>query len=600
MRGQGICLAIAAGLVVLACGDRAPVTAGVDTDTRHGGVTLLADTATVEGDTATAGGDTASARGDTASVEETPVTLENIEVLLNPYGRAPLTAIIKVTHPLLVPEEVRSIRVTVEGQGDPPEDLVAELDPRSEAYRTSFDMGDQVFAGELGIPVLGLYPESDNRIGLEVGTPDATFRGEVVITTDVIPELEGETARVQVLDPDRIEPGWTYIDKRVYDHQGRCRWIGPRLYHILENGNILIAIDEYNWLGRRVRDRSLSRQFEFHHDAIGLGNGNYVVCVNDPETTIVNAFGELVTEEDQAVEVDGETREMVNVWDMRGVLDVDRHTVSLNYQGADWFHMNTVTYSAADDALLFSGRYQGIVKMTRDGVHGEAPNAGKSLVWILAPHMGWGPSGPDGEGDIDPNDYLLTAVDSEGRPYPEEVQNNLAPPSADREAFYWPIGQHGIEITDREEGKIAFLTFNNQASFIFDGEDTIDNGVTTAKQGDLSNDRAEEPFSQIIEYEVDEVAMTVRQKWSFGEYRSELYGAYNSDVCVLPVTRNRMMTTNGADWHEDRPPHPHVIEMTLEGEELYHLEIENATFSAMRGGRIDLYHPERLAPRSNR
>ena len=63
-----------------------------DRETQRGGVTLLMN------DTADDGG----------VVDGPSVRLDKVTVLLNPYEKTPLTAIIKVTHDLLTPDEVRS------------------------------------------------------------------------------------------------------------------------------------------------------------------------------------------------------------------------------------------------------------------------------------------------------------------------------------------------------------------------------------------------------------------------------------------------------------------------------------------------------------
>ncbi len=530
---------------------------------------------------------------DTGEVEveaATPLPEESVEVLLNPYDSAKLAAIAVVRHPDVSPEAVDEMRITVTGQRGA-ENLTAMLDPRSAAFEAHFGMDDQLADGEVGVPILGLFAGLVNEVAIGLRVEETWYEGRVDIPVEPIPELDEESVTVDLIAPERMAPGWTYLNGRVYDHQGNCRWMGRKIFHLLDNGNILSGIDERNWLGRNVNNRSLPGHLGFHHDAVDLPNGNIVACINNQETTVVDAFGDKITSvEDYIVELDpaGEIR---NAWDMREFLDVNRGTVAS--LGDDWFHMNTLAYDEQDDALLVSGRFQGIVKVTRGGIRGETANAGKALVWILAPHLDWGLAGPDGAGDIDPNDYLLTAVDSNGTPYAQAVQDNLAAPEPGEEPFHWPVGQHGLEITERGEGRLSILTFNNQASFIFDGEGTVDNGAGLTFEGDLSNDRAEAPYSMIIEYEVDEIAMTVRQKWSFGEGEHDWYGGFASGVAQLGTTGNRMMISNGAEQLHMRinPYNPHVIEVAEDGEILYHFEAVDTQESAHRAGRIDLYHP---------
>ncbi len=513
-------------------------------------------------------------------------------VSLNPYRVAPLAAVIKASHPALDPAEVESLRVVVKCIDDGAVDLSATLDPQSEAFRTNFDVSELLEGNEVGIPVLGLYPDHDNRVLFEVLTPHQRFFGETVITTAPVAGLEGEVVTVLATTPPDPSAGMIYADDRVYDHQGYVRWKGPCVYAVVNNGNILNVLHEQTWLGKMLLPRDLSDPLRWHHDAIGLPNGNIITCIDNIETEYLNSVGTMeVSIGDYVAELDYETGAVVNAWDLRAFLDVDRATVGR--LRSDWFHMNSLAYDAFDDSIIVSGRYQGIVKLTRNGIRGETANDGKSLRWILSPHLDWGLAGPEGAGELDPNDYLLTAVDEDGTPYPQEVQDNLAVYAPDPEAFYWPVGQHGVEITHREEGKIRIMTFNNQASFIFDGPGTVDNGSTLSAIGDLSNDRSLEPFSQIVEYEIDEVAMTVRKVWSFGEHQPELYGSFNSATYYVPETGNRIMTSNGEKENlTEGPFNPHVLEVTPEGELRFHLAITNASVSFSHTGRIDLYHPE--------
>lgn len=512
--------------------------------------------------------------------------------ILNPYGSAPLVAIAKVTHADLHPADTTEIKVTVQGRDDRADDLTALLHPQSDAFEINFSMRDKLDENEVGIPILGLYPDHENIIHFVIRTDARIFFGDMFIQTDPLPLQQLETTTVSIIDMDNMEPGWTYLNGRVYDHSGICRWYGPQILNVLANGNILESTNEINWLGAPLSTRRLPENLSLHHDAIELPNGNIAACVNNSQTTIMDADGNTVPgKDDYVVELDKETGEIVNAWDFRQILDVTRRTVGDVPE--DWLHMNTLCYDAEDDTLLMSGRFQGIVKMTRGDIQGSEANAGKSLKWILAPHLDWGLAGPEGEGPLDPNDYLLTAVDADGVPYPEAVQDNLAPPAPNPDVFTWPVGQHGLQITSSQEGRLSFLTFNNQASFIFDGPGTTGNGVTWGAQGDLSNDRAGGPYSQIVEYEVDEVHMTVKQIWSFGEHQPDLYGSFNSGVTLLKKTQNRLMVSNGMDQHdqEANPYNPLVIEVTPEGETVYRLEITNTEMSAYRAGRVDLYHP---------
>jgi hypothetical protein len=528
--------------------------------------------------------------------EPTIIAPENIRYLLNPYGNAPLSAVILISGEEIIPEEVEEIQVTVEGITDDADDFTGVLDPHSETFFSNFDTTDLHDVLETAIPVLGLYPDWANQVSFAVTSGSHQFIGAVTIETDPIADVTNETVSISIADPAHIEPGWTFLEDRVYDNNGDLRWFGPRIFRIAANGNIRDLDGEWNWLGKRVRTFTFPDYLHPHHDVIELSNGNLIHCIDNDQSQIKNHAGDIVTSiEDYAVETDA-TGAIVNAFDLRAFFDVDRCTFA--EKETDWFHLNTLCYDEITDAVLMSGRHQGIVSITRGGIQGEEANLGKSLKWILAPHLDWGMSGWDGQGEIDPNDYLLTAVDENGVPFDDAVQNNLAVPTPDPEAFYWPVGQHGLIITSRDGNKLRLLTFNNQASYIFEGLGSINNGITFTAQGDLTDDRSLESFSQIIEYEIDEVLMTVRKLWSFGEHKPELYGSFTSGVEVLKNTNHRLLITNGVNMltPQTNPLNPHVVEVTLEGEELYHLEISGSTKPVWEAvvraaGRIDLYHP---------
>jgi arylsulfate sulfotransferase len=109
----------------------------------------------------------------------------------------------------------------------------------------------------------------------------------------------------------------------------------------------------------------------------------------------------------------------------------------------------------------------------------------------------------------------------------------------------------------------------------------------------LEGDRSGEPYSQIIEYEIDEEDMTVRRLWSFGEGERDLYGSRNSGVAYLKTTGNRLLITSGLDETDivGDPHNPHIIEVTENGEIVFDLEIQGTGLSAYQGGRVSLYHP---------
>ena len=141
--------------------------------------------------------------------------------------------------------------------------------------------------------------------------------------------------------------------------------------------------------------------------------------------------------------------------------------------------MNGIDYSESDDCLIISGRNQCVVKVNRNN----------ELVWILAPHKGWGKSGANGTG-IETNPYLLTAVDASGQAYSLDIQNG------DNRSidFDWSWGQHAPVVL--ENGNLLLF----------------DNGFKRQYTG-------AEVFSRAVEYEINESNNSIREVWSYGEVR---------------------------------------------------------------------------------
>ncbi len=93
-------------------------------------------------------------------------------------------------------------------------------------------------------------------------------------------------------------------------------------------------------------------------------------------------------------------------------------------------------------------------------------------------------AGLDGNG-YETSDFLLTAVDSTGTPYAQQIQSG----EVDSAEFDFPWGQHTAMV--QENGNI----------FLFD------NGFNR-RFGLPPND-----FSRAVEYRIDETNMTVQQIW---------------------------------------------------------------------------------------
>lgn len=461
----------------------------------------------------------------------------------NPSGRVPLGA-------LLTLQTARPTSVQLEVLGAEP------VSHAPDAVRT-----------EHRLPILGLYPAAENRVVVRV---DAQEQNQYSLDTLVIetPPLPPGFPAIDVAPRDaaRAEPGWTLSHLSIgddgtfksypllFDHEGQTRWYldlsdyGDTVFFVrrLQNGNYLVpfrrALREVDVLGQEVRTWSIPG-YVYHHEVIELPTGNLVVAVNKDETGTV---------EDHIVEVDRATSAILREWDMRALLDTDRF--DLVADPVDWFHMNAIQYDESSDALIVSGRNQGVVKVTMQN----------ELVWILAPHRGWGVGG-DG---ADTRERLLTAVDAAGTPYPQAVQEGERA-AAD---FDWTWGQH------------APLVLSNGNLLVFD------NGfVRHWGTGDA--------YSRAVEYEIDESAMTVRQVWSYGRSRGEAYfSRIISDVDELPETGNLLVAPGVVNFGGES--YTYITEVSRASGAVVSeakLTFANANNTGQGWGQLDIsYRAERL------
>jgi len=170
----------------------------------------------------------------------------------------------------------------------------------------------------------------------------------------------------------------------------------------------------------------------------------------------------------------------------------------------DWLHMNGLAFVESDSTIIVSGRNQGLVKISWND----------ELKWILSPKRNWGKSGRDAKG-LDTKPFLLTAVNSNGKPYKNAVQNGIK--SANDFDFSW--GPHAPEILPN--GNIL----------------VFDNGFFRSHNNDNN-------YSRAVEYRVNENDKTVEQIWQYGKERGTmLFSSIVSDVDYLHITKNILVTS---------------------------------------------------------
>lgn len=377
------------------------------------------------------------------------------------------------------------------------------------------------------VPVLGLYPDHENTVeltftddrGRELGTRSYTIQ-----TGPLSPHMPSITIDQAV--PSEMAPGMTFVSYYgnlgdpmphrpfIFDRFGDIRWVLDYENHVeladldfdngmerLANGNLYFGdqngdtIYEIDMTGRILNTWTMPG-FAFHHEVYEKPDGNFLVTVDNLA---------LGTVEDHVIEIQRGSGAIINVWDLREPLDPGRRTWS--DRTADWFHGNAVTYDERDDTIIVSGRHQGVVKLTADN----------ELVWILAPHRGWGTAG----NGLELQQFLLQPLDGAGEPITAPA---ILSGDGNHPDFEWNWYQHAPLVTPSG----TLMLFDN---------------------GDNRNYTLAERYSRAVEYDIDPVTMTVRQVWSFGKERGpETYSRIVSDVDYRPEDDHVFFSPGAVDF----------------------------------------------------
>jgi arylsulfate sulfotransferase len=432
--------------------------------------------------------------------------IESIRVERNPLGYAPLTALLQIETNQNV-----SVAVSVLGKNGSASTITRKFD----GIGTSFDL-----------EILGLYANYDNQVEIKLLNGSGNTLETQTVTVPTVP-LIAEMPQITIDVPSNTnEPVFNFVNyfgfvdqarfrpqrPFIFDQFGDIRWYldfssHPTLNDLfydngmtrLQNGNLLFgdgrtqSIYEIDMLGRIVDSWSLQGN-GFHHHVIEKPNGNLFVTINDASKSTV---------EDVIIEIERGSGQFANTWDLNNSLDNTRRAwpTDLADLEVDWFHANSIEYSAVDDEIIVSGRTQGIVKL----------NAQNEVSYILAPHREWNISG-DG---VELNQFLLTPLDANDN---EITDANVLDGSENHPDFEWSWYQHSP------------ILMPNGNLMVFDN-------------GDNRNYTNFGPYSRAVEYEIDEDEKTIKQVWSYGKERGEeTYARIVSKVSYVPENNSILFT----------------------------------------------------------
>ena len=459
------------------------------------------------------------------------------ELQANPSGRVPLAAVIRFDT----------------GPG-----VNSELTITDGVNTWSADFDDAVIRGDsYRIPVVGMRPDREHRITLELNAPDgATETHQFTYRTPPLPEnpLEIPPFDVKVSRPELMEPGVTFLSVRrrapgrphwltpkqrrfsqdwgiltVLDARGEIIWYYNSKYrtagiaHLL-NGNILMhrtdfSTIEIDLLGNTVRqfyaeDRPfpppedleaipIKGQQTLHHQPHQMPNGDFLAF--SANGYLVENYYSSDTDpdaprKDAMVMADTVVQitpggEQVWSWNTFDYLDPFRlgYDTFWSYWWVRGFDQY-MDWTHANGLSYDESDDSILVSLRNQSAILKIDRKTKNIKWILGRHDGWS----------------------------EALQDKLLTPVGD---LLWPGYQHNPRMT--HAGTV--ILFDNRA-----------HGGAMAFEERLPVHRN---FSRGVEYEVDEETMTVRQVWTSGDSQGDepCYTNAMSDAWRLPVTDNRLV-----------------------------------------------------------
>lgn len=294
-------------------------------------------------------------------------TLDNPNIILNPYGNSPLTALV-----LFETEQEFDAKVTITGKD------------KLTTYTHTFSKTKEHY-----LPIYGLYADFNNKIIIECGNN----KKEIYIQTEKLPENMILPTSIKANKSKLTNDLYFYTPSSsgytvAYDVNGEVRWYltNYALWKIdrLQNGHLLVSTErlinnpyymtglyEIDLLGKIYTEFSL--EGGYHHDYYEMENGNLLVASDD----FNNEDG---TVEDYIVELDRTTGKIIKTFDLKKVLNMEDGQ-SENYTSYDWFHNNSVWYDKKTDSITLSGRHQ-------DAVINISYQTGE-LNWIIGDSTNW-------------------------------------------------------------------------------------------------------------------------------------------------------------------------------------------------------------------
>lgn len=513
-----------------------------------------------------------------------PTTGKIGAVMMNPYGIAPLTAVIR-------------------NGGYSLSDISVRIVPKDGGQEITYTVSDAKARTHGGIPIFGLYAGYRNTV--EVSYTKTTegkservekevyriYAGPANIATA---GYAGVTSVFPVAEVKKVDPAFSdrlylinnmiaatpnttravwnnpmggalewnrYPQNAIYDTKGEIRWyMEPS--KIYDPNNIYMAgimmgfrqnndgaftwgygqrYVKYDILGRRIWNRLLPEGYDdFSHALEPMENGHYLIRVSDANYR--RADGRNVrTVRDVIIEVN-EAGEVVDDWNLNNILDPYRSTVIKTLdQGAVCLNIDV-------DKAGKTMTAEELAKLDASDDFGDILGTGPGRNWAHVNSVDYDPTddsiivssrhqsaiikiGRDKkvkwiigshEGWKKPfADKLLTPVDASGKPIAcDKFMNHC------ENKFDWTWTQHTAwRINEKSKKGDVYLT-------VFDNGDG--RGMEQPALADMK-------YTRLVVYRVNESKMTIEQVWTYGEEKGHDYYSPVTGLCEYAADKDSVV-----------------------------------------------------------
>lgn len=400
-------------------------------------------------------------------------TLENPFVVVDPYGVAPLSALI-----MFATEKDCLIDINIKGNSE----------QNSIAYR----FNREGYRKKHLLPVYGLYGNQENFVSIKAISKSGKVKEQTLsIVTEKLPSLAQQQVRsIKAYAPKDYQEGLNFsyssVDynglKQAFDAEGKVRWLfSDRSLSSLGSYAEGVA---YRAFGRDdtgtpvgtiiTRESFLGRIEAMYYVPLGT---HHELRVTEDNTLLIGT-NHVNTVEDGMLEMDLSNGRIINKVDYDKLLPMNRKVGSQIRKAKDWAHMNSMV------------KYQGDYVSSSNLQSAVFRHTNNQLKWIFSDPVA----------------------------YPKEYSEYLLKPVG--EGFEYPYNQHSALVLpdyDNKPETVDILLFDNG-----DSRDVL--GAQLPK---------DKKYSRMVHYRVNEQTKTVEQLWQYGKERPELFAQILGNVQLL-------------------------------------------------------------------